>query len=75
MADYIREKTWHPSQKLKSLPDDGVELSLSLSSLVEIHRWVLGWGEQATVIEPPVLKDRILRSAKEITATYSTRST
>ena len=75
VADYIREKTWHPSQKLKSLPDDGVELSLNLSSLVEIHRWILGWGEQATVIEPPVLKDRIVRSAKEIAASYSTEST
>ena len=70
VADYIREKTWHPSQKIKSLPDDGVELTLRLSSLIEIHRWVLGWGEQAIVIEPQALKDRILKSAEEILATY-----
>ncbi|MBT5927281.1 MAG: YafY family transcriptional regulator [Verrucomicrobia bacterium] len=74
IADYIREKTWHPSQKLNSIPDDGVELTLSLSSLIEIHRWVLGWGEQATVIEPQALKDRILKSAEEILATYSISS-
>ncbi len=70
VSDYIREKTWHPSQKLEPLPDDGVELTLSLSSLVEIHRWVLGWGEQATVIEPASLKNRILKSAQDILTKY-----
>ena len=40
VADYIREKIWHPTQQLKTLPDDGVALSVQLSSLVEIQRWV-----------------------------------
>ena len=70
VADYIREKTWHPTQKIKSLPDDSIELSITLSSLVEIHRWVLGWGEHAEVIEPSNLRERLRRSAEEILATY-----
>ena len=70
VADYIREKTWHPTQKIKSLPDDSIELSITLSSLVEIHRWVLGWGEHAEVIEPSNLRERLRKSAEEILATY-----
>jgi predicted DNA-binding transcriptional regulator YafY len=70
VADYIREKNWHPSQNIRSLPDDRVELTLTLSSLVEIHRWALGWGAHAEVIEPQALKDRMRKSAMEILAIY-----
>src|SRR5206468_1027562 len=36
VADYIREKKWHPSQELRPLKDGGVELRLKLSSLSEV---------------------------------------
>ena len=71
VADYVREKRWHSSQRIRELPDGGLELSLTLSSLVEIQRWVLGWGGQAIVLAPPELAaavrqaaDRILRSSR-----------
>lgn len=51
-ADYIREKRWHPSQKLVELPDGGLELFLRLGSLVEVQRWVLGWGGHAVALAP-----------------------
>jgi predicted DNA-binding transcriptional regulator YafY len=70
VADYIREKTWHPTQVIKSLPNEGIELAITLSSLVEIHRWVLGWGEHAEVIEPKNLRDRLRKSAEDILSTY-----
>lgn len=70
VSDYIREKTWHPTQKIKSLPNDGIELTITLSSLVEIHRWILGWGEHAKVIEPKNLQERLRKSAEDILATY-----
>jgi predicted DNA-binding transcriptional regulator YafY len=65
-ADYIREKKWHPSQELRELPDGGVELCLKLSSLVEIQRWVLGWGGYAIVLEPPELAAAVAQAAKRI---------
>jgi predicted DNA-binding transcriptional regulator YafY len=43
-ADYIREKRWHASQQIKELSEGGLELSLKLSSLGEVERWVLGWA-------------------------------
>ncbi len=61
-ADYIREKKWHPSQKLRELAKGVVELTLTLSSLVEIERWILSWSGHARVISPPELI-RSLRNA------------
>jgi predicted DNA-binding transcriptional regulator YafY len=66
VADYIREKRWHESQQLRDLKGGGVELCLRLSSLVEIERWILGWGGDATVIRPKELIDAVRRSAGQI---------
>ena len=68
VADYVREKKWHESQRLRELKTGGVELTLKLSSLVEIARWVLGWGGDATVVKPPELLESIRESARCILA-------
>lgn len=66
VADYVREKKWHPSQKLTEIKGGGVDLQLELSSLVEVERWILSWGGKAKVIEPPELTESIMNAAKEI---------
>lgn len=55
VADYVREKRWHPSQKTISLNNGGLEVELQLSSLVEVQRWILSWGGEAVPIKPPEL--------------------
>jgi len=65
-ADYIREKKWHDSQQLRELKNGGVELSLKLSSLAEIERWVLSWAGNAVVIKPRELAESIKRAAKKM---------
>lgn len=64
VADYIREKKWHPSQKLRALRSGGVQLEMTLSSLVEVERWVLAWGGHAQAVEPVELVENV-RSAAE----------
>jgi proteasome accessory factor B len=66
VADYVREKKWHPSQDLQEYPDGRVELKLRLSSLVEIQRWVLGWGGEAVVLDPPELAAAVEAAAQRI---------
>jgi predicted DNA-binding transcriptional regulator YafY len=68
VADYIREKRWHPSQELIELPDGTVELRLRLGSLQEVERWVLGWGGNATVVAPPELVASVRAAAERILA-------
>lgn len=71
VADYIREKRWHPSQQLKELPDGGVELRLKLGSLVEIQRWVLGWGGAAKVLAPAELVTSVRAAAEATLAAHA----
>jgi len=66
VADYIREKRWHPSQQLNERPDGGVELRLKLSSLVEVQRWILSWGGRAKVLAPTELVESVKEAAKRI---------
>jgi proteasome accessory factor B len=66
VADYIREKKWHQSQKLRELKGGGVELGFALSSLEEIERWILGWGGHAVVIKPPELAASLRQAAQRI---------
>lgn len=66
VADYIREKRWHPSQQLIELADGGVELRLKLSSLVEVRRWILSWGGSAVVVKPRELYESVRAAARRI---------
>jgi predicted DNA-binding transcriptional regulator YafY len=52
LAPYIRERTWHQSQKIRERADGGLELSLTVDHLFEVKRWVLSWGQGATVLAP-----------------------
>lgn len=65
-ADYIREKKWHPSQSLREFKNGAVELKMNLSSLGEVRRWVLSWGGDAKVLQPPELAESVRQAAKAI---------
>jgi predicted DNA-binding transcriptional regulator YafY len=64
VADYIREKRWHPSQELRELKDGALELRMKLSSLAEVQRWVLTWGGQAVPLAPPELVEMVSSAAE-----------
>ena len=74
VADYIREKKWHPSQKIRDLPNGGLELQMTLSSLVEVERWILSWGGNARVLEPKQLADSVRAAALRIFANEDRRA-
>jgi predicted DNA-binding transcriptional regulator YafY len=67
-AGYVREKKWHESQQLRDLKDGGAELSLKLSSLAEIERWVLSWGGDAKALRPRELVESVRSAAEKILA-------
>jgi proteasome accessory factor B len=65
-SPYVRERIWHPTQKIRELPDGRIELSFVAGGMFEITRWVLGWGDAAEVMRPQRLRDemrRVLNSA------------
>ncbi|HVV72968.1 MAG TPA: WYL domain-containing protein [Verrucomicrobiae bacterium] len=66
VADYVREKKWHESQQLRDVKGGGVELTLKLSSLTEVERWVLSWGGNAIVLQPKELDTAVRKAAARI---------
>lgn len=70
VADRLEERVWHESQQLHRCSDGSVELHLRLGSLVEIERWVLAWGDQAEVLAPATLRDRIAQTVQAMAARY-----
>lgn len=70
VADYIREKKWHTSQKLWEGENGSVEVEMRLSSLTEIERWILGWGGRVEALQPPELRSAVSRSARRLMASH-----
>ena len=70
-AQLVSERHWHATQKLRSLPDGGLELGLELAGLEEIERWILSWGRHAVVIEPKELRESIAAQAAAVAAGYA----
>ena len=70
VADYIREKQWHPSQGITEEEGGSIKLRLDLSSLAEIRRWIQSWGAHAEVIEPASLRESLIETAKDLGKRY-----
>jgi proteasome accessory factor B len=69
-AVLVREKIWHPTQRLTTLADGRTELAMTVGNLIEVERWVLGWGAQAEVISPRELAASIETTARAMTQLY-----
>jgi predicted DNA-binding transcriptional regulator YafY len=48
------------------MKNGGVEISLKLSHLTDIRRWILGWGGEAKVLAPKELLQSIQNEARAI---------
>lgn len=70
-AQIVRERAWHASQRLSELGEEGLELELRLSSLVEVERWILSFGPNARVIEPEVLVETMRLRVEAMRQIYS----
>lgn len=72
VARYIRERVWHPSQKLRELPDGRVEITLEVADTLEVRRWILGYGVQAEVVAPEGLREALRVEAEALTSLLGT---
>ena len=64
VAQIVEETVWHPSQKTRHLPNGDLILTLHVGGMDEVLWWVLSYGANAQVLEPPELvasvKDALL---------------
>lgn len=69
-ARYIRERHWHDSQKLTEHEDRSCTLEFVTQSLDETKRWVLTYGSDAHVLEPPELQEMLLKEHSQAAEKY-----
>lgn len=69
-ARYVREKSWHPSQQVKTNRDGSLVVKFRLSSTVEFKSWVLGFGADAEVLEPESLRRELAGEAAAVAQKY-----
>jgi predicted DNA-binding transcriptional regulator YafY len=62
---------WHHSQKIRQLSNEEIELTLTLTSTVEITSWILSWGVHAKVLAPKQLTEEIAKSLHGTIKYYS----
>lgn len=69
-ARFIRERSWHPDQRLEPQQGGALILHFPASGLNEVARWVLGYGKHARVLEPPELRAIVREHIEEMARIY-----
>ena len=59
LAPYAQARVWHPSQKIESLGDGRLKMTLSVSNDWALRSWILGFGAGVKVVAPRKLADEI----------------
>jgi predicted DNA-binding transcriptional regulator YafY len=59
VALFVRERSWHPTQRLEPLGDGGVRLRMYVHIGPELVEWLLGFGPHVRVEAPSALVARV----------------
>jgi predicted DNA-binding transcriptional regulator YafY len=70
-ASFARRHRWHPTQQVESGADGSVLVTLRVRLCPELETWVLGFGEHATVVRPPRLRELIAARLTKAAEVYS----
>lgn len=64
---FVKSHRWHPSQ---SVEEDGVTVRLTVCLCEELEQWILGFGEDAEVLEPAALRTKIASRLRGAASQY-----
>jgi predicted DNA-binding transcriptional regulator YafY len=70
VARNVAEVAWHKTQQLDFSPDGSLTYRATVSGLGEIAWWILGYGDQAEVLEPAELRRSIAEHAARMVSSY-----
>jgi len=69
-APFVKEGVWHFTQRCEDRDDGCAVLSFRVSGLAEVCSWVMAFGGEAEVLEPPELKEMVAERARGILERY-----
>jgi proteasome accessory factor B len=70
VAANVDEIVWHKTQRTCFQEDGSLLFEADVDGAKEISWWILGYGDQAQVLEPPELRDIVGRHARHMNAFY-----
>ena len=71
VSTYVAERKWSADQQIVEHDDGSVTLTMSATSDREVIAWVLGFGKEATLLEPANLRDEIAQELTAMQAQYT----
>jgi WYL domain len=73
IAQDIRSRDWHPTQRLRTDVDGSVRLTLDVRPDQTLRSWILSFGPRARVVSPARLAEQILEELNEAREKYAPR--
>lgn len=73
-GQYVLREAWHPKQRVETLDDGTLLLSVPYTDSTEIVGEILRWGAKVEVVEPRELREEVSREAERIAALYQERT-
>ena len=70
VAKRAAETRWHPSQEIEEQPDGSLLWRATVAGMREIRIWIMGWGADAEVLEPAVLRDDVAAELARAASLY-----
>ncbi len=70
IAGYIKEKTWHQTQKITPQKDGSIIFEARVAGTDEIKYWLMSWGGKAEVLRPVSLRDEMISEAQSMLQCY-----
>ena len=71
VAQNVAEVAWHKTQELHFNADGTLDYHVTVSGLTEMSWWILGYGDQAEVLAPDELRERIAEKATRMVDIYN----
>ncbi len=70
VAQNVAEVNWHKTQRLELRDDGTLDFHVTVSGLNEISWWILGYGDQAEVLQPPELRKLVAGRVRRMVEKY-----
>lgn len=70
VAGNVEEVLWHRSQRTRREEDGSLIFEVDVDGLGEISWWILGYGDEALVLEPRELQEKIVERSRNLLSRY-----
>ncbi len=69
-ARFVAERIWSPDQQIEQRPGGKIHLLFSASSEPELVAWLLSFGDEAKLLEPNWLVEKVKRQVVRMEENY-----